>query len=44
MEVRRLSVVYALRDLKEPRSRGPERALIELVVVAIAAILSGSES
>jgi predicted transposase YbfD/YdcC len=39
-----LSVEDAFGDLKDPRSRSPEHPLIELLVVAIAAILSGADS
>ncbi len=40
-EVEPLSVEDAFGDLKDPRSRSPEHRLSELLVVAIAAILSG---
>jgi predicted transposase YbfD/YdcC len=43
-EVEPLSVEDAFGDLKDPRSRSPEYALSELLVVAIAAILSGADS
>jgi len=43
-EIEPLSVEDAFGDLKDPRSRSPEHALIELLVVAIAAILSGADS
>ena len=39
-----LSVEDAFGDLKDPRSRSPEHKLSELLVVAIAAILSGADS
>lgn len=43
-EVEPLSVEDAFGDLKDPRSRSPEHLLSELLVVAIAAILSGADS
>ena len=43
-EIEPLSVEDAFGDLKDPRSRSPEHPLIELLVVAIAAILSGADS
>ena len=43
-EVEGLSVVVAFGVLKVPRSRSPEHLLSELLVVAIAAILSGADS
>ena len=43
-EVELLSVEDAFGDLKDPRSRSPEHPLSELLVVAIAAILSGADS
>lgn len=43
-EVEALSVEDAFGDLKDPRSRSPEHPLSELLVVAIAAILSGADS
>ena len=43
-EIEPLSVEDAFGDLKDPRSRSPEHALSELLVVAIAAILSGADS
>ena len=43
-EVEPLSVEDAFGDLKDPRSRSPEHRLSELLVVAIAAILSGADS
>lgn len=43
-EVEPLSVEDAFGDLKDPRSRSPEHPLSELLVVAIAAILSGADS
>ena len=39
-----LSVEDAFGDLKDPRRRSPEHQLSELLVVAIAAILSGADS
>lgn len=43
-EIEPLSVEDAFGDLKDPRSRSPEHPLIELLVVAIAAIVSGADS
>jgi predicted transposase YbfD/YdcC len=43
-EIEPLSVEDAFGDLKDPRSRSPEHLLSELLVVAIAAILSGADS
>ena len=43
-EIEPLSVEDAFGDLKDPRSRSPEHQLSELLVVAIAAILSGADS
>lgn len=43
-EIEPLSVEDAFGDLQDPRSRSPEHALIEILVVAIAAILSGADS
>jgi predicted transposase YbfD/YdcC len=43
-EIEPLSVEDAFGDLKDPRSRSPEHPLIEILVVAIAAILSGADS
>lgn len=43
-EIEPPSVEDAFGDLKDPRSRSPEHALSELLVVAIAAILSGADS
>lgn len=43
-EVEPLSVEDAFGDLTDPRSRSPEHALVEMLVVAIAAILSGADS
>lgn len=42
-EIAALSVKDAFGDQKDPRSRGPERSLSEILVVAIAAILSGAD-
>lgn len=44
VEIEALSVEDAFGDLKDPRSRSPEHKLSELLVVAIAAILSGADS
>ena len=43
-EIEPLSLEDAFGDLKDPRSRSPEHGLSELLVVAIAAILSGADS